>query len=77
MKNTDSTAFHINYHGMILKVIPVMEGDQVHYFIYFFLREVEIFLHRDRQSNQYWYEKGKGKSLLAYDLGKLIETHLA
>jgi hypothetical protein len=68
--------FSIRFMSDIVKVHPEKIDGEIHYFISLPSKTVEIFNRLGSHSIPYWHERHKGKSLMAFQLGKKIENYL-
>lgn len=64
--------FLINYKGQSINVSPVLNGANI-YFIVHFAADV-IIAEAMVEDTWMWYEAGKGETLLAAELGAIIEA---
>jgi hypothetical protein len=65
--------FYVRYDKTFVKVKPFCESSNMHYKVYLQEQEVKLLKFIDEAGTVHWHETGKGESLLATELGKLIE----
>lgn len=65
--------FYVRYYRTYVKVKPFCESTDVHYKVYLHDCEVKLQMVIDEGGETHWREPVKGETILAKELGKLIE----
>lgn len=64
--------FLINYKGIEVSVSPVINGGNIYFVVHF---ETDITIAEGMVNESWsWYEAGKGVTILAEELGEIIEN---
>ncbi len=67
--------FNIPYNNTYVKVKPFCESSDIHYKVYLPEGELKIWPVPAGDGSNTWFEFDKGETLLAKELGRLIEEH--
>jgi hypothetical protein len=65
--------FYVRYDKTYVKVKPYCESSNTYYKVYLPEHEVKLLKYVDESGTIHWHQSGDGESVLATELGKLIE----